>query len=80
MKIGNLPEIGKRAELGKWYFWLEIYSRPSYILKGLRPCVFFGVRKYLDFGEPQKLDGRLECSIGFSKYWISPRGIVIEII
>ena len=81
MVIGtSLPQYGNLVELNKWYFGIEILKCPPSQIKIFRPFIFIYCVKYLDLGEPGKLNGRPEKKIGGFKRLTCPYGIKLEIV
>lgn len=79
MKIGNLPESGIHAKLNKWYWGIEILKCPRTMIGVIRPQLFLCFVKFIDYGEPYKINGRKEVKKGGYKTFTSPYGLRIEI-
>lgn len=79
MKLDNFPPQGTQFELHKWYFWLELRAYPPYMLRCFRPHLFFGMRKYSDFGHLGMIGGREPQYVGFDRSYTFPFAVRIEI-
>lgn len=79
MKIGNLPPIGERPQLLKWYFEIEIRLRPPFKKGVFQPWLRICCVKFIEFGEWGRQDGKEEIKKGGWKHWVFPWSIYIEI-
>lgn len=66
-------------QIGKWYTFFEMHNRPGYYVSGFKPTFFFGICKWLDFGEPGMINGAKKERAGFWCHWTVPIGIDIHI-
>lgn len=78
MIIGNKPEGGEKAEIGKWYAGIEICSRPPTMIRIFRPYIFVWCLKWLSFEEVVFRGKESEKKGGWWS-WTSPVGITFEI-
>lgn len=80
MIIGNRSELGVRADLNKWYIFIEILKCPPNQIGIYRPYIMIGFVKWTDHGEYGKFNGRKEKKIGGWREYSSPIGIEFKLL
>jgi len=79
MKIGNLPDVGVRPELNKWYWGFEVRSCPPSMFRVFKPWFFVAFVKWQRLGEYGVIDGQEEIRTGGWRTFIFPWGISVTI-
>ena len=82
MRIGNFSlKTGEMQPLNKWLWCIEILrcSPSRYPRHIFKPYIFICFTKFIEYGEPYKLNGKEDIKKGDWKYWESPIGLYWEI-
>jgi hypothetical protein len=81
MIIGNYHHTqGSLPPLNRWLFSIEVLPRPPYLRRCFKPVIIVIAMKVFDHGEPGEIDGKPMKKKGGWWRWVSPVGVIIEIV